>query len=151
MSFKADSNLTLVLDGSCSTDPDLSPQTNGPAQQGLSYSFECWRPCETTPFHNASDPFWGFVPWSSPANPYPYTSSCFVNDSSYESNKGCFRPLGFHIAGPLTTYYLSDWKNGHYPLNYTSSATINRVCFLSSYELLIFLPNALIWFRNRTN
>ena len=138
MTLKADSSFNLVLDGSCSTDPDLSPQTTGPAQQGLSYSFECYRPCESTPYHNKSDPLWGFVSWGSPANPNTYTTSCFANGTNYESNTGCFRPLDLHIAGPLNTYYLSDWTNGTYPLNYTSINTINQVCFLLPYQLLFF-------------
>ena len=133
MYFKSDSSLNIVFDGTCSIDPDLSPQTNGPTQQGLSYTFECWRPCEPTPVHNASDPLWEFVPWSWPANPYNTSSSsdasgCPVNDSSYESTEGCFRPLGLHISGPLTTYYLSNWTTGSYPLEHTAANTINKVC-----------------------
>lgn len=133
MYFKSDSELNLVIDGSCSIDPDLSPQSHGPTQQGLSYTYECWRSCEPTPVHNESDPLWGFVPWSWPDNPYSYanasnTIGCKWNDSFYESDTGCFRPLGFHISGPLTTYYLSNWTTGSYPLGYTSTNTINKVC-----------------------
>lgn len=134
MFFKSDSALNLVLDGSCSTDPDLSPQTYGPAEQGLSYTFECYRECEPSPVHNASDSLWGFVPWSFPDNPYNKSglfnaSGCPSTNSSYQSNKGCFRPLDFHISGPLTTYHLSNWTKTNYPLGYTDSNTINRVCF----------------------
>lgn len=35
MSFISDPTVTIQFDASCSTDPDLSPQSFGPAAQGL--------------------------------------------------------------------------------------------------------------------
>ena len=35
MALTADAVTPLIFDASCSTDPDLSPQIYGPAQQGL--------------------------------------------------------------------------------------------------------------------
>ena len=114
MALVQDALTSLVLDASCSADPDLSPQIYGPAQQGLSYTFECYRPCESAPVHNTSDPLWGFVNWTDPS--IHYTTTCTENGTS---NTGCFVPFNFHISGPLTTYSISDWTGAApYPISY---------------------------------
>ncbi len=125
MTVKADPGLTLTFDASCSTDPDLSPEEFGPSEQGLSYTFECYRPCESQPVHNASDPLWSFVDWDNKTN--PYCTSCVENGTSLE---GCFVPYNFHVAGPLSFYNQSEWESSEtYPLSVDSSVdNINKVC-----------------------
>ena len=125
MALAADALTSLVLDASCSTDPDLSPQQYGPAAQGLSYTFECYRPCESAPVHNTSDPMWGFVNWSNPTT--HYTTSCVENGTSLT---GCFVPFNFHVSGPLTQYDYSDWTAPTYPILYNPAVdNINNVIY----------------------
>lgn len=111
LSVVADALTSLVLDASCSFDPDLSPQQYGPATQGLSYTFECYRHCESAPVHNVLDPLYSFVNWTDPST--HYSTSCV---ESVSSTTGCFVPFNFHISGPITSYKLDDWFNTPYPL-----------------------------------
>lgn len=123
MALVADALTSLVLDASCSMDPDLSPQLYGISQQGLSYTFECYRPCESAPIHNVTDTLWRFVNWTDPST--HYTTSCFENGYS---NTGCFVPFNFHISGPLKSLSISDWTSATYPIPYVSAMdNINRV------------------------
>lgn len=40
---------------------------------GLSYTFECYRWCESASVHNASDPLYKFLAWDPVSNPYNTT------------------------------------------------------------------------------
>lgn len=123
MALVRDALTSLVLDASCSVDPDLSPQLYDPSQQGLSYTFECYRPCESAPVHNESDSLWAFVNWTDPTT--HYSTNCAENGTS---NTGCFVPFNFHISGPLMAHSISDWDSTNYPIPYSPAVDdINTV------------------------
>ena len=120
MAIATDALTSLVLDASCSTDPDLSPQQYGPAEQGLTYTFECYRHCESVPIHNVSNPMYPFINWTDPST--HYNTSCVEKTTS---NTGCFVPFNFHMSGPVPSYRLNDWYNPTYPLSF--NPTINNI------------------------
>lgn len=95
---------------------------------GLTYTFECYRSCESPPVHNSSASLFPFVPWNSVSN--PYNTTCV--EYGY-STTGCFIPLYFQVSGPLPIYSLSDWSS-NYPLYVNDTTSINFVCKIGKYE-----------------
>ena len=120
-----DTNNTFRLDGSCSRDPDL-PDTTGPSEQGLIYSFECHRVCQSQPQHYAN---WAFRNWDNITN--PFKTNCKNEETSGSlitvvDPNGCFRP-SFHVAGPLNYTIREAWQNlDNYPIK--GKLEIDEVC-----------------------
>jgi hypothetical protein len=124
----------FTMDPSCTYDPDYTAGMNvsNPALLNpITYSFECYRFCESAPQHT-SDGTFTFIPWGTAgAN---YTTSCASSDPlthETQSTEGCFRVTNFHISGPLTEYPLNAWTSFNYPLD--NSSEINQVALLHSF------------------
>lgn len=106
-----DAKNAVTLNAGCSSDPDRWPSE----PQGLTFSWLCFRGCETAPKFTADD---DFIPWNTASNPYNSTCQRPSNmaGSTGVSSQGCFMPLGVHISGPILRRNLMDWSSSN-PLN----------------------------------
>ncbi len=126
---KYDSERVIKLDATCSRDPDMVPST-GVFDQGLEFTIECHRACQTAPVHDNSDRF-KFIAWDEVTNPLSTTCNSTDSEGQDINPLGCFRP-SIHISGPLTYLTASNWKD-------TVNYPIKQVTELDKVEIFLFL------------